>query len=131
MLLCQDSVTFEEVSVKFSMEEWALLDLSQKKLYRDMMQETCRNLTSIEEKLKDPDIEGQYENHGKNLRHMTSHTTPNPYEYLGYEEKPYKCKECGEGFKHHQSRHMHEKVHAGEKPFNCKKCGKAFKLRQS
>uniref|UniRef100_A0A8C6AYX8 KRAB domain-containing protein n=1 Tax=Monodon monoceros TaxID=40151 RepID=A0A8C6AYX8_MONMO len=42
-----DSVTFEDVSVKFTTEEWSLLDLSQKKLYRDVMQETFKNLTSI------------------------------------------------------------------------------------
>uniref|UniRef100_A0A4W2GVN8 KRAB domain-containing protein n=1 Tax=Bos indicus x Bos taurus TaxID=30522 RepID=A0A4W2GVN8_BOBOX len=41
-----DSVTFEDVSVKFTTEEWGLLDLTQKKLYRDVMQETFKNLTS-------------------------------------------------------------------------------------
>ncbi|XP_034859823.1 zinc finger protein 700-like, partial [Mirounga leonina] len=42
-----DSVAFEDVTVNFTLEEWALLNPSQKKLYRDVMQETLRNLASI------------------------------------------------------------------------------------
>uniref|UniRef100_A0A8C2Y4I5 KRAB domain-containing protein n=1 Tax=Capra hircus TaxID=9925 RepID=A0A8C2Y4I5_CAPHI len=42
-----DSLAFEDVAVNFTWEEWLLLDSSQKKLHRDMMLESIRNLASV------------------------------------------------------------------------------------
>ncbi|XP_059108381.1 zinc finger protein 844-like, partial [Peromyscus eremicus] len=40
-------VTYDDVHVNFTWEEWTLLDPSQKNLYKEVMIETYRNLTII------------------------------------------------------------------------------------
>ncbi|MEJ1269799.1 hypothetical protein NN561_000614 [Cricetulus griseus] len=62
-----EPVSFDDVVVNFTSGEWALLDSSQKKLYRDVMKETFMNLISIG-RIVEENIDVDYDKLQRNLR---------------------------------------------------------------
>ncbi|XP_036013628.1 zinc finger protein 799 isoform X3 [Mus musculus] len=70
----EDAVTYDDVHVNFTGEEWNLLDPSQKSLYKDVMLETYWNLTVIGYTWENHHIERHCQSSRRNERDTSKFT---------------------------------------------------------
>ncbi|XP_042783942.1 zinc finger protein 77-like [Panthera leo] len=109
------SVVFEDVAVKFTPEEWALLDRGQRKLYRDVMLETCRNLSSVEKQ--------KFHSNGDLTRKQEGLLSSPLLESVC---ERFEGDQCGETLNPITSLTVHEGCPTGGKSCECAKCRETF-----
>ncbi|KAM6143233.1 LOW QUALITY PROTEIN: zinc finger protein 157 [Erethizon dorsatum] len=142
------SMSFEDVAVDFTRQEWHRLDPAQRTMHKEVMLETYSNLASVGLCVAKPEmifklergeelwiLEEESSGHGyaESLSLLCGNTSVggNALNLL-QRQKIQTLNEnidyngCGKGFHEEAAFLRHKRTHAGNKNFECHECGKAY-----
>ncbi|XP_062829498.1 zinc finger protein 436 isoform X2 [Anolis carolinensis] len=111
--LNQGPITFEDVAVHFSLEEWVLLNADQIVLHMQTMEE-IRGIVNSLENWKESNVHTKQKKHLENNRGFPRHQQTHREDGDSAREKLYKCNVCGQCFTQMLAFVLHNTLHVGK-----------------